>query len=115
MAGLGRRRDDLGVVAVGEDRTPPPGARPALADRRVEVLGRRDLEALHAGRERALVVGFDEQVQVVALDAEVHDPEVLAHGGGQRGLANRLVGRAAAKVADGGHDAQDDVHRMARA
>ena len=115
MTGLGRRRDDLGVVAVGEYRTPPPGARPALADRRVEVLGRRDLEALHPGRERALVVGFDEQMQVVALDAQVHDPEVLTPRRGQRRLANCLVRRSAAQVADRRHDAQHHMHGMPRA
>jgi hypothetical protein len=53
-------------------------------------------------------------MQVVALDAEVHDPEVLAPRGGQRGLANRLVGRAAAQTAEGSNHAQDDVHRMPR-
>ena len=68
------------------------------------MLGGRDLKPLHPDGERALVVGLDEQMQVVALDAEVHDPEVLAPRRGQRGLANRLVRRAAAQVADRGYD-----------
>ena len=115
MPGLGRRLDDLGMVAVGEHRTPAARARPVLADRGVQVLGRRDLKALHPRGKRALVVGLDEQVQVVALDAQVHDPEVLAPCGGKCRLAHRLVRRAAAQVADRRNHSQDDVHRMPRA
>ena len=91
MACLPRRGDDLGVVAVREHRAPAPQARLALADRRVEVLGGRDLEALHAPGQRQLVIGLDQQVHVRALDAELHDAEVLAQRRGQRGLAERLV------------------------
>ena len=115
MPGLGRRRDDLGVVAVGEHWPSAARPRPVLADRRVQVLGRRDLKALHPRGERALVLGLDEQMQVIALNAEVHDPELLAPRGGQRGLAHRLVRRATAQIADRTNHAHDDVHRMPRA
>jgi hypothetical protein len=61
---LSRQGDALGVVAVGEHDT--PSARPGLAsaDRRVEVLGRRDLKALHPHRQGGLVVGLDQQMDV---------------------------------------------------
>jgi hypothetical protein len=106
------RGDDLGVIAIGEHGAPT--ARPwfALADRRVEVLGGRDLEPLHARRQRALVVGLHEQVHMGALDADMHDAEVLAPGGRQRGFADRLVGEPAAQAADGADRPQDHVHRM---
>jgi hypothetical protein len=111
---LPRRGDDLGVVAIGEHcaSTSRPGL--AAADRGVEVLGRRDLEALHARCERVLVVGLDEQVEMRALDAEVDDAEVVAPGGRERGLADRLVGEPAAQVADRADHPQDDVHRVPR-
>jgi hypothetical protein len=58
------------VVAVGEYL-----AAPALAcrgaERGVDVLGRGDLEALHATREGVLVLGLHQHVDVRALDAEV--------------------------------------------
>jgi hypothetical protein len=41
-------------------------------------------------------VGLDEQVDVRALDTDVHDPEVFAPGGGERGFADRTVGEPAA-------------------
>ena len=114
MPGLGRVRDDLGVIPVGEHRTSATLLRAVLADRCVEVLGGRDLKALHPRGERTLVVSLDEQVQVIALDAEMYDPEVLAPRGGQRGLANRLVRRTATQIADRANDAQHDVHWMPR-
>jgi hypothetical protein len=101
MSGLPRRSDDLGVIAIGEHGATPARPGLGLADRRVEVLGSRDLKALHPRRQRSLVVGLDEEVHVVALDAEVHDPEVLSPGGGERGFADRLIDAAAAQVANG--------------
>src|SRR4051812_34774935 len=43
------------------------------------------------------------------LDAEMDDTEVLAPGGGERGLADRLVDASAAQVADRCRDPQRDV------
>jgi hypothetical protein len=108
------RGDDLGVVAIGEHGAPPTRPWLALADRRVEVLGGRDLEPLHARRQRALAVSLDEQVHMCALDADVHDAEVLAPRGRQRGFADRAIGEPAAQVADRTDDPQDDVHGMPR-
>jgi hypothetical protein len=107
---LTRRGDDLGVVTVGEHGAPPAGTRLALADRRVEVLGCRDLESLHPRCEGPLVVGFYEQVDVGTLDAEVHDPEAFAPSGGERGFTDRPVDTPAAQVADRADDPQHDMN-----
>ena len=114
MTCLPRRGDDLGVVAIGEHGAAPAWPRLALADRRVEVLGGRDLEALHPQRQGRLVVGFDEQVHVRALDAEVNDPEVLAPSGGERGFANRPIDAPAAQVADRADYPQYDMNGIPR-
>ena len=79
----------------------------------LRVLGRRDLEALHADSERALVIGLDQQVDVVVLDAQLHDAEVLAARRRQRGLADGLVDTTAAKLSDRCNHAQRDMHRIA--
>jgi len=51
---------------------------------------------------------------VRALNAEVHDPEVLTQSGGERGLADRLVHTPAAQAADRTDDPQDDMDGMPR-
>ena len=61
---------------------------------------------MHAGRERVFVLGLDEQMNVRALDAQLHDPEVLSQSSGQRRLANRLVHASSAQVADLANHAQ---------
>jgi hypothetical protein len=61
----------------------------------------------------ALVIGLDEQVDVVVLDAQLHDAEVLAASRRQRGLANGLVDTSAAKLADRCDHAQRDMHGIA--
>jgi hypothetical protein len=114
MARLPRRRDDRGVVAVGEHYAPAARTGLALADRRVEVLGGRNLKALHSSGQRELVVGLDQQVDVCPLDAELDDAEVLASRCGERGLADRLVHAPPAQVADGADHPQDDVNRVPR-
>jgi hypothetical protein len=55
------------------------------------------------------VVSFDEQVDVRTLDAEVHDPEVLTPGGGERGFADRPIDAPAAQVADRPDHSQHNV------
>jgi hypothetical protein len=74
------------------------------------VLGRRDLKALHADSEGALVIRLDQQVDVIVLDAQLDDAEVLATRRRQRGLSNGLVGTAATKLPDRRDHAQRDVH-----
>src|SRR5262245_61539806 len=113
MSRLPRRGDDLGVVSVREHHAPPPRAWLALADGRVEVLGGRDLEALHSRRQSLLVLGLDQQVNVVALDAEMDDAEVFSPGGSERRFANGLIDAAAPQVTDRADDPQHDVNRVA--
>jgi hypothetical protein len=43
----------------------------------LEGAGDTDAEALHADRERAAIVGLDEQVDVIAHDGVVDDLEVV--------------------------------------
>jgi len=89
VAGARRRCDHLEVVAVGKHRA---SATPlAVAEDRIDVPRRRDLEALHAARELAGVVSLDEQVDVGALQADVDDPDPLADRGDDRRLSYRAV------------------------
>ena len=62
--------DLRGVVAVGEDL-----AEAAIMGA-VDGARRVDGEALHAPGEHLAIGGLDEQVEVVVLDGDVHDPEV---------------------------------------
>jgi hypothetical protein len=98
---LSRTRDDHRMVAVGKHRSASPWSRPALADRHVQMLRRGDLEALHAPREGGLVLRLDQQVNMRALDTEMHDPEVSAPRGDARCLADRLIRLPAPQAADG--------------
>jgi hypothetical protein len=71
------------------------------------------LERAHPARRRTAALRLDEQVHVRALDAEVHDAEVLAPQHGDRGLADRHVRIARAQPADALLDADRDVNRFA--
>jgi hypothetical protein len=53
-------------------------------------------------------------MNVGALDAEVHDPKVLAPRGGERGLADRPIDTPAAQVTDRADDPQHDMDGMPR-
>src|SRR5262249_31475693 len=68
MAGLGRRGEDLQVKAVIEDRAGPA---------EVAVESARDAyrPALDPARELCVVAGLADQVDVIALDRELADPE----------------------------------------
>jgi hypothetical protein len=78
------------------------------------MLGGRDLEALHPLRQGGLVAGLHQQVHVRALHAELDDAEVIAPGGGQCRLADRLVHASAAQVADCADNPQRDVDGVPR-
>jgi len=60
MPRLSRRPDDHGVIAIQEHGAAPSRPLPALANRRIEVLGGGDLKSLHPRRQRALVLGLDQ-------------------------------------------------------
>ena len=114
MARLRWGCDDLGVVAIREHGPPARWPGLALADRCVQVLGSGDLETLHPFRERPAVIGLDQQMDVVVLDAEVNDPEVVPTRGDQRRLANGLIGTPPTQSADGIDRAKNDVNRVPR-
>jgi hypothetical protein len=71
-----------------------------------------DREALDPLGERALAVGLDDEVDMVALDGHVDDAEVLAPGGDDRRLAQREVDVAAAQPGGTADDPHRHVHRM---
>ena len=71
-AGLTRRLDDLEVITVLEHLADPP-------EHAVEATRDAHAPALDATRERDVVARFADQVDVIALDRELTDPErVLA-------------------------------------
>ena len=57
------------MVVVREDAA-------GAAQAAVDSAGDADAEPLHPARERPLVVGLDDQVQVVTQDREMNDAEV---------------------------------------
>jgi hypothetical protein len=114
MPSLPRRGDDLGVIPIGEHGTSATRAGLSFADRGVEMLGGGDLECLHATRERVLVFGLDQQVDVGALKTEMDDTEIVALADDDRGRAECVVGATAAQVADGRDDTEHDVNGMTR-
>ena len=102
---LRRRLQLRRVIAIRERAASPPhqGVQPPC---------RGDGEAAHPARQRVLVVGFDDEVQVRALDRYVTDPEVIAlQLGRQRGV-DRAIARASTQTLELPHHADDDVHRM---
>ena len=112
MTRLRGRRDHLDVIAVREHLASPP--LPGGAERGVDVTRRRDLEALHPAGERALVLGLDEQVDVGALQRDVHDAKPLAQGRRDRRVAHRLVHPAPPQAAYRRRDPQHHVERVVR-
>ncbi len=58
------------------------------------------------------MLGLDEHVDMVSLQADMDDPDVLAERGGDRGTAHRLIQRTATEAADLRHDAHHDVQRL---
>ncbi|HEX9243825.1 MAG TPA: hypothetical protein VF875_15380 [Anaeromyxobacter sp.] len=65
---LGRRPEDVRVVAVGEHRAGAP-------HHAIQAASDPDGERAHAARERPRPVRLDDEVEVVAQDREVRDPE----------------------------------------
>src|SRR5690606_28381049 len=61
-----------------------------------------------------LVLRFGNEMDVIALDAEVNDPEVLALGDCDRRLAQGLVHVAPPQRTNRPHDAHVDVQRPTR-
>ena len=71
VTGLRGGADETRVIAVREYRA--AALRDALAgEDLVDAPGRGDLERLDPAREGTIVIRFDDQVQVITLEAEVH-------------------------------------------
>jgi hypothetical protein len=68
---LARRAEDVVVIAIGEDAPPAP---PQTVER-ARHPHRKPLDSSRKGRPAA---AFDEQVQMIRLHAEVHEPEAPA-------------------------------------
>ncbi|HEY6176140.1 MAG TPA: hypothetical protein VIX73_16915 [Kofleriaceae bacterium] len=100
------------MIAIGKHLAAPTVF--TFSERRVDVLRRRNLEALHAASERRLVLGFDEHVDVVPLQADVNDTKPLAPRRRDRRLAQSLVHRASPQAAYRRYDANSDVQRVIR-
>ena len=94
------------MIAVREDPAAPAGPE-------VESPRARDLEALHPARERQVRVGLDDQVDVVALDRDVADPEVAAAAGDREPVPDREPARPPSQL-EAWPRADHDVQRMAR-
>lgn len=88
VSNLARGRQLARVIAMSPHRA-------GSANCAVEGPGGADGEAAQPGRESHLVVRFDDQVNVVALDREVHDTEVRPRCGVYRGLQNAVETDAA--------------------
>jgi len=97
--------DLRGVVAVGEDLAEATAATMGAVD------GARcvDGEALHAPGEHVPVGGLDEQVEVVVLDGDVHDPEVAVPQIASEHPADGAVHDALAQPPDALLSPQDDM------
>ncbi|HWU90585.1 MAG TPA: hypothetical protein VN253_25140 [Kofleriaceae bacterium] len=100
------------MKAICDDPPGPPDTG-TLGDRDVDALGRRDREPLHASRKRVLVICLDDEMDVVRLDAHVHDPEILALRCNDRRLAELQVHVAAAQAADISDHTDRDVDWVA--
>src|SRR5262245_19753335 len=82
-----RRGDHFQMIAVCEHRASTATVL-VTAEYRVDVPRDRDLESLEPAREGFLVCRLDQQVHMVALQAEMDDPDALTDRGDDRGLAH---------------------------
>jgi hypothetical protein len=93
------------VIAIGEELAAPP-------EHPVETPGQPDLEAEHPAREAGRPLGLDDEVDVVALDAELHDAEEVAVAAREDRPSNHAHGSKPPERPHLGDDAQRDVLRM---
>ena len=93
------------VVAVSKHGAVTPQAT-------IDGLGDANGQPLHAAAQRVTVVRLGQEVQVVALDREVHQPEPEAVASVSERTSDGSEHCAAAQRLDGVHDAQRDVDGM---
>jgi len=105
VRGLPHRLQDVRVIAVREHLPRPPSEA-------VQGARQTNRKTLNGARERAWLLAFDNQVQVIALDRVVHDahPKAVIH------RSQRVLDRAsAAERAEEAHAGQQPhrhVHRV---
>ena len=95
------------VVTIGEDRA-------AVSQRAVGGMNHANRECLHAARKRVLVLRFDDEVEMVRLNREVHHPKVILLARGDRAthrLEEQAIAPKAWKTFAGPHR---HMYRMAR-
>ena len=102
VVALGGRADGFGVVAVGEDLA---GAIPMP----IETSGHAALDSVHGSREGLLVVGFAEEVDVIALDRELDDAEAFSLDFAGQVVEEECNGLGVAKRGEAHSDAAGDV------
>jgi hypothetical protein len=90
------------VVAIAPDRAAP-------AEDAIDGARHTHRQALHAVAERARVIGLDDKVKVILLDAELQNPETVVGGGGKRPADDR-EDPAGTQAADGIAGAERDMH-----
>ena len=98
--------DLSGVVAVGEDFAEAATMGAVDGARRV------DGEALHAPGEYVPIGGLDEQVEVVVLEGDVHDPEVAVPQIASEHPADGAVHDGLTQPPDALFIPQDDMDRV---
>ena len=99
---LGGRADGFGVVAVGEDLA---GAIPMP----IETSGHAAENPVHGLREGLLIVGFAEEVDVIALDRELDDAEAFSIYLAGQVVEEECNGLGGAKGGEARRDATGDV------
>src|SRR6266545_2647212 len=105
---LRRRAGHVRVVAIGNHRPAPP-------HHRVEPPREPDRERAHAEREDPRPLRLDDEVEVVALDAEVDDPEAPMAPRRAERRVDDAVRALAAEIPDGLGHPERHVHGVIRA
>jgi hypothetical protein len=83
----------------------------ATAELSIDRLRQTNSEALHPPREGRSLVGLDEQVHMIRLDREVHDPKPEGRCGGER-ASDDWEHVPASKRWESGNSPQRDVYGM---
>ena len=90
------------MVALGEQR-------PAPSEVSVEAPGQAHVQALHAARERPLVISLADEVKVLPLQAELDQPEAEALAARGDAPAHDTEGAAVAQRPDHGPESDGDM------
>ena len=95
------------ITAVESSR----GESPALRQQPIHVIGEATGQGFHAARELGRVLCFDEQVNVIALHAELADAEMILHSAVRRSDRNAHRGKHVLRAQGATRRAQSDVNR----